>query len=327
MGPDRALRRGLVAMTLLAAACSADPGATSATTTTTVATPASTPASTTSSLSTTGTEAPISVEFELMTYNVAGLPTGLSKSEPAINTPIIGPRLNDYDIVLVQESWLTAEGASEELRNFHEILLDLADHEYESVPVPQPLGSDPRRPSALASDGLNRFSVYPFEPVEHIAWTTCGLASADCFALKGFSVATVTFADGVEAEVYNLHMDAGREDFAVRAENVAELIADIETRAAGKAVIVAGDFNLHLDRDPDAAQFAEVLAATGLTDVCTELGCDEPNLIDRVLYRPGDIVTIAPLEWRNDGAAFTRDDGEPLSDHDPIVVRFEISAS
>ena len=55
---------------------------------------------------------------------------------------------------------------------------------------------------------------------------------------------------------------------------------------------MAGDFNLHLDRDPDADQFAALLADTGLTDVCTELGCDEPNRIDKVLYRSNDAVTI-----------------------------------
>lgn len=306
----------LCATSLLAAACGSEGEDASPTTTT--AAPAST---------TTTTAPPSVVEFDLLTYNVAGLPDALSGSEPETNTPLIGPRLNDYDLVVVQESWLTTPDTPEDQRTYHEILLDLADHEFESVPLPAPFGTDPERPSALLSDGLNRFSDFPFTPVERHRWTTCGAASADCFSLKGFSVATTTFGDGLEVDVYNLHLDAGREDFEIRADNVEELTAHILENAEGHAVIVAGDFNLHLDRDPDAEQFASLLADTGLADVCTELECDEPNRIDKVLYRSGASVTIEPLEWRNDDSLFRRDDGEPLSDHEPVATRLRVTAT
>jgi len=313
------------AAVLIAASCSDDGGttasdnATTTTTTTTTTTAAPTTAPTT-------TVAP-AIEVELLTYNVAGLPDALSGSEPLTNTPLIGPLLNAYDVVLVQESWLTPDGVDEGSQTYHQILLDLASHQYESESLAAPLGSDPDRPSALLSDGLNRFSDYPFTSVERQRWLTCGIASADCLSLKGFSMATTTFAEGIEVDVYNLHLDAGREDFGIRAENVAELTAHILENSAGRAVIVGGDFNLHLDRDPDADQFASLLADAGLTDVCTELGCDQPNRIDKVLYRSGDGVTISALEWRNDSAIFTRDDGEPLSDHDPVAVQLSLTAS
>lgn len=317
----------LTALVLLVGACSSDADdatpttSTSAASTTTVATTTTgtTPDETT-------TTAPPAVEIELLTYNVAGLPDLLSGSEPATNTPLIGPRLNDYDIVLVQESWLTPADTPDDQRTYHGILVELADHEFESESLPAPLGTDPERPSAALSDGLNRFSDFPFTPVERHRWTTCGEASADCLSLKGFSVATTTLADGIEVDIYNLHLDAGRADFEIRADNVAELTAHILEHAEGRAVIVAGDFNLHLDRDPDADQFASLLADTGLSDVCTELGCDDPNRIDKVLFRSGDGVDITPLEWRNDADAFTRDDGEPLSDHDPVVARLRFEA-
>ena len=292
----------------------------STTTTSTTVSPTTAP----TTIAPTTTEAP-SLELELLTYNVAGLPTALSGSEPDVNTPLIGPLLNDYDIVLVQESWLTPEGTSDDLRTYHEILLDLADHEFESASLAAPLGSDPERPSALLSDGLNRLSDFPFEPVTRQRWLTCGEASADCLSLKGFSMATTTLADGIEVDIYNLHLDAGRADFAVRAENVAELSAHIAEHSAGRALIVAGDFNLHLDRDPDAAQFEQLLLDAGLIDVCTELACDQPNRIDKVLIRSNAEVTITPLEWRNAAESFTRDDGEPLSDHDPVVARLQFT--
>ena len=44
--------------------------------------------------------------FSVLTYNVAGLPAGISSSEPDINTPLISPLLNDYDIALVQEDFV-----------------------------------------------------------------------------------------------------------------------------------------------------------------------------------------------------------------------------
>jgi endonuclease/exonuclease/phosphatase family metal-dependent hydrolase len=313
----------LPAVLVLAAACSSGSG--DATPTTTTSTTTRTASSTTSEPPTT-TEAPDLV-IELLTYNVAGLPDLLSGSEPATNTPLIGPRLNDYDIVLVQESWLTPADTPDDQRTYHEILVELADHEFESESLPAPLGTDPDRPSAALSDGLNRFSDFPFTPVERHRWTTCGEASADCLSLKGFSVATTTLADGIEVDMYNLHLDAGRDDFEIRADNVAELTAHILEHSEGHAVIVAGDFNLHLDRDPDSDQFASLLADTGLSDVCTALGCDDPNRIDKVLYRSNDAVTITPLEWRNEAALFTRDDGEPLSDHDPIAVALRFTPS
>jgi len=318
------LAAATLAVILIAAACSddAEPTATDeTTTTTTTAAPTSAPPSTTT------TPPPTVVGIDLLTYNVAGLPDALSGSEPATNTPLIGPLLNNYDLVLVQESWLTPEGVDAGSQTYHEILLDLAEHAHESDSLAAPLGSDPDRPSALLSDGLNRFSDFAFTPVERQRWLTCGVASADCLSLKGFSVSTTTFADGIEIDIYNLHLDAGRADFEIRAENVAELTAHILEHSEGRAVVVGGDFNLHLDRDPDADQFAGLLADTGLTDVCTELACDEPNRIDKVLYRSSESVAIAALDWRNESADFTRDDGEPLSDHDPVAVRLEVTAA
>lgn len=314
----------LLALGILAAACSSTDAETSATTTTTVA--PTTVAPTAEAPSTTAPPPP-AVQVDLLIYNVAGLPDALSGSEPATNTPLIGPLLNNYDFVLVQESWLTPEDAPEGQETYHEILVDLAEFNHESESLAAPMGSDTDRPSALLSDGLNRFSGYPFTPVERQRWLTCGIASADCFSLKGFSVATTTFADGIEVDIYNLHLDAGREDFGIREENVAELTAHILENSDGRAVIVGGDFNLHLDRDPDADQFAGLLADAGLTDACTELACDEPNRIDRVAFRSGDDVTISALEWHNEAPTFTRDDGEPLSDHDPVLVRLEITAT
>ena len=44
-------------------------------------------------------------EFLLLTYNVAGLPEGISSSHPRTNIPQISPMLNEFGIVLVQEDF------------------------------------------------------------------------------------------------------------------------------------------------------------------------------------------------------------------------------
>ena len=41
----------------------------------------------------------------MLTYNVAGLPESLSGSTPSVNTQLISPKLNAYEIVNVQDSW------------------------------------------------------------------------------------------------------------------------------------------------------------------------------------------------------------------------------
>jgi Endonuclease/Exonuclease/phosphatase family len=270
--------------------------------------------------------------FTALTYNVAGLPAGLSGSEPDVNTELISPLLNAYDLVLVQESWINPDPPIPGLEVFHEVLVSQVTHPYLSDPAPPPLGSDPRRPEALVSDGLNRMSRLPFGELTRVMWDNCfGGAdtsdggAADCLSQKGFSVATTTIAPGVEVDVYNLHGEAGNTplDQQFRAADFEQLAEFIAVRSAGRAVIVGGDFNLNTDRVVDREVFDAFLAATGLTDVCGVLGCGEDaDRIDKFVYRSGGGVTIAPLTHRFERDTFRRDDGEPLSDHDPLAVTF-----
>lgn len=41
-----------------------------------------------------------------------------------------------------------------------------------------------------------------------------------------------------------------------------------------------------------------------------------------IRFRSGDLVTLTPLSWRFETDVFVRSDGEPLSDHDALAVRF-----
>lgn len=264
-------------------------------------------------------------ELDALSYNVAGLPEGLSGSMPATFMPLIGPRLNAYDLVLVQESWQTPDpNPFAPSRTYHEELVARVDHPYRSTPAEPPLGNDPRRPEALLADGLNRFSRFPFGPVTRVAWAGCNLTAADCLAFKGFSHARTELAPGVEVDVYNLHMEAGNseDDQRLRDEGIDQMLDAIESASAGRAVIVGGDFNLHGDEEPDASQYARFLREGGLTDVCAALDCPEPERIDKMAFRSGGGVEIEALTWRFATDEFAAPDGTPLSDHDPLAVRF-----
>jgi hypothetical protein len=274
-------------------------------------------------------------EFTALTYNVAGLPEPLSGSEPATNTPLISPLLNDYDVVLVQEDWIDPDPPAAGLDFYHDDLISQVDHEFLSTPAPPPLGSDPRRPEALVADGLNQMSRFPFGEVRREMWEGCfgsldtsDGGAADCPSQKGFSVSRMDLAAGAEVDVYNLHAEAGStpRDLEESAADFEQLADFIQEHSRGRAVIVGGDFNLHTDEEPDGGVFERFLAATDLTDVCEALDCGaDADQIDKFVFRSGGGVEIDALDHRFEREKFRRADGEPLSDHDALAVRFSWS--
>jgi hypothetical protein len=282
-----------------------------------------------------GCDEPRTGEFDALAYNVAGLPETLSGSQPLTNTPYISPLLNDYQLVLVQESWQTPipnpfEGV---FRVYHELLVADALHPYKSVSAPLPLGSNPARTTALVSDGLNRFSNSPFGDLTRVAWTGCfggadqsDRGAADCLAMKGFSKATHVFATGAEVDVYNLHGEAGSsaEDQRLSEADFVQLAAFINANSSGKAIIMGGDTNLHTESgNPDRATWQTFLNATGLSDVCGVVNCgSDNNRIDKFAFRSNAQVTIQALSHLFEREKFRRPDGAALSDHDALKVRF-----
>lgn len=273
-------------------------------------------------------------EFLALAYNVAGLPDILSDSEPAINTPFISPLLNDYDLVLVQEDWLTPDPNPSDLVVYHDLLAADARHPYQSVPMPIPFGTDPKRPQAVLSDGLNRFSWTEFGAMTHVRWEGCfggydtsDGGAADCLALKGFSVARHVLAPGIEVDIYDVHGEAGStdKDQALSAAGFQQLATFINEYSAGRAVILGGDTNLHTDPgDPDATVWDDFQAATDMSDVCAVVDCGaDATRIDKFAFRSSEHLTIEPLSHRFEREKFVRpSDKAPLSDHDALAVRF-----
>ncbi len=242
----------------------------------------------------------------VLTYNVAGLPQGISSSNPQVNIPIISPLLNAYDLVLAQEDFW-----------YHDELILDTTHPYVTLPYPED-------PTNQIGDGLNRFSIFPFGLFERTYWGMChGMldCASDCLAEKGFSFARMLLANGVEVDVYNLHVEAGGcdEDLIAREAGIRLLIAYAAEKSEGRAIIMAGDFNLHVVRDPeDGVLYNELIDGLNLRDACWEVDCGDER-IDRLLVRSSDTLNLEILSWAVP-PEFVTQDNEDLSDHKPVAV-------
>jgi len=246
----------------------------------------------------------VSGSFTVLTYNVAGLPQGISQSQPILNTPQISPRLNAFDIVLTQEDFF-----------YGKQLKSKATHPYYA----------PRSDKGTLGDGLSRFSTFPMSPVDHQTWQEChGVLwyANDCLTPKGFSFARHTIAPGVEIDIYDLHADAGpdKADQQTRSVDTDQLIAYVKEHSAGRAVIIGGDTNLR-SRPIDEASFKRLIDGLGLTDACVAAGDGKPRL-DRIVYRSGQGVELAAVKYQVEHEHFSVG-GLPLSDHQPVSVTFE----
>lgn len=286
-------------------------------------------------------------ELTVLSYNVAGLPQEVSTENPEEHIPLISPLLDEYDIVLTQEDFDWWVPALDELDfvNYHDRLRAEAGHDHRSAqhPGPAAVGLDEEsRPDLQVGDGLGILSRFPLADEERVPWTGCfgGFdvsdgGAADCLAMKGFAAWTVTLADGVEIEVIDLHAEAGGtdEDQRLQAENFDQLAEFIAERAEGRALVVAGDTNLHTDSDhedagggADTEIWQRFLERTGLTDACATLDCAETDAIDKLAYRSGGGVTIEARAHDFPEERFRSPAGEDLSDHPPLVVTLGWSA-
>jgi endonuclease/exonuclease/phosphatase family metal-dependent hydrolase len=268
---------------------------------------------------TTPAAAATSGTFNVLTYNVAGLPEGLSSGNPETNTPLISPRLAAYDIVNVQEDF-----------NYHAALYAGDNHPYRTATS----GGVP------FGDGLNTLSDYAFEDFERVKWNDC--TGTNCLTPKGFSLARVRLADGVFVDLYNVHTNADATDdaLAARRANIEQLSDFIQANSSGNAVIVMGDTNTRYTRSGD--NIRTLADENGLTDAWVRLakggvrptqGADAllcpttapPNdceVVDKVLYRGSKLLTLDATRYNNEWASFLDSAGGNLSDHFPHAVDF-----
>ncbi|MGV9455119.1 jacalin-like lectin [Streptomyces sp. NPDC003635] len=268
---------------------------------------------------TTAATAATTGSFNVLTYNIAGLPLGLGDSDPETNTPLIGQRLGPYDIVHVQEDF-----------NYHASLYATDTHPYRTA----------TSGGAGIGDGLNTLSDYGFEDFERVKWKDC--TGTNCLTPKGFTLARVRLTEGAFVDLYNVHTNADSDDdaLAARRANIEQLSDFIQANSSGNAVIVMGDTNTRYTRAGD--NIRTLLAENGLKDPWVDLVrggsapapgsdalvCDaaaptnDCEVVDKVLYRGSDLLSLNATRYHNEWASFLREDGEHLSDHFPHTVGF-----
>ncbi|NHD18231.1 MULTISPECIES: jacalin-like lectin [Actinopolyspora] len=279
-----------------------------------VTVPASTPAA---------AESPESGSFTAVTYNIAGLPDGLSSGEVdrETATTAIGERLNSYDLINVQEDF-----------NYHAALYSGDNHPHRTSTTG----------GAGIGSGLNSMSNRPYSELDRVTWDDCWIGSGDCLTPKGFTFRRVRLAEGVYLDVYNLHADAGVTDgdLEARRANLEQLSTYLQSHSQGNAVLVMGDTNTRYTREGD--DIADFASDNGLTDAWVQrarggtapapgsdaLLCPEQNpgtsceVVDKILYRGSELLSLDATSYRNLDDEFRTDDGRKLSDHFPIAADF-----
>jgi endonuclease/exonuclease/phosphatase family metal-dependent hydrolase len=247
--------------------------------------------------------------IRLVTYNVAGLPEGLSSSHPVLNLPLVGKLLNKYDLALVQEDFAYPELLRQHLR------------------LPYASAAFVRGQALHFGDGLSQFGKLPFGVPWRAAWRAChGVVDSyfDCLTPKGLALIRVQLTPQTSLDVYDVHLDAGsgEGDVAARAAQLKQLMATVTEMSANNAVLVGGDFNL---TEAERASFYLLSSTVRLVDVCVALRCPDPARIDRVLFRDSPALALHPRSWRLDHA-FRDRRGGPLSDHLPVAIELAWTA-
>ena len=253
--------------------------------------------------------------FSVLSYNVHGLPDLLTNTaKPGVDRMTqISPLLNAYDLVGLQEVF-TPEN--------HEAVLAQIDHGFVET-FNTPLKEDRAYGAGLeilASTGSHLES-------ESLYYDTCyGTidGSGDCLASKGVQLVTLDLGDAPLTFI-NTHHEAGGgvEDEDARERQVMQVIEALEALPSDRAVLYVGDFNLR-ESDPADVALLDAYAAAGLRNLCHELGCDEPERIDRIHLRDSDVITLTGLTWKV-ATEFIDEDGADLSDHHAIAGTLEWS--
>ncbi|URZ15184.1 jacalin-like lectin [Clostridium felsineum] len=262
--------------------------------------------------------------FSVLDYNVAGLPEGLSSSNPADNTLQMSPLFNDYDVASVEEDFA-----------YNDQLLKYITAPY----ITKTSGNVP------FGDGLNFISKYPFFDTDRVTWNKRHgviVDGSDELTPKGFMYSQYEFEPGVYVDIYTLHADAGDDEgsYEARRDNMSQLAAYINQNSKGNAVIVMGDTNTRYTRQQDNIRQA-LVDTCNLQDAWVKLDrngvypstgnplMDETNrnsadfeVVDKILFRGSKSVSLDALSYRLEDTKFVDKKGNQLSDHYPITAQF-----
>jgi endonuclease/exonuclease/phosphatase family metal-dependent hydrolase len=202
-----------------------------------------------------------------------------------------------------------------------------------------------RHPFKLVNSGLSLLGRYPLVGLESMHFSVDG-DGQNWPANKGILMAQFNVG-GMPLDVYTTHFAAGRKERSVRDKPIQtrEAIEFVQSHSpAEHAVILLGDFNMKTLPEEERMTPAEIeagmqdltglnrdeclqvlKAALGLTDVMEELHGEIIDTPDHILYRSGTSAGLTATRFQFDGEEFYFNNGERLSDHEPLIAEFRLS--
>ena len=259
-----------------------------------------------------------------MSYNIKGLPGLLVSSRyKSRRYSLIGKHLAERgaagpDVVLLQE------GFSSDTRE----LIEASGFPHVSR---GPYGS----PFFGVDSGLYILSRHPILAQDQMTFGAANCHRWDCLANKGVQFVRISIPGlPLPLEVFNTHLQAGRDNAPARRRQV-KLLVEFYKRnhVAGSPVIFGGDFNIRPRVDRET--YDEFVVGTGLGSsgkYCVDRGCARSadtgrhgaweSTVDHQFYSLDGAVQITPV--RLERSLGDPVDGSRLSDHLAHEVVFDL---
>lgn len=270
---------------------------------------------------------PRRLQFGVLSYNIKGLPGFAAPGYDEDRYGDIGRLLAERnlggrgpDIVALQESFVARTAELRALAGFA--------HSAKGPDAATLWGVD---------SGLWILSRYPILKEERLAFGPKLCATWDCYANKGVQLARIQLPGApYPVDVYNTHMQAGREHDEIRRAQVKVILEFVKkTHQPGAPIVFAGDFNFRPGRgDKSFEDFLRGSALTHAGKLFLRLRAPAAALPDaaRLFESSVDhqfIDTAAALPFRlkplNAERSFTAlVKGRALSDHPGYEVRYEL---
>jgi hypothetical protein len=272
--------------------------------------------------------------LSVLSYNVRGLPSLITRDDPRHRAKAIGVRARAYDVVMFQEDFeyhsilrrrmedsIGAAGSGmvfDPRRLVAQILLAPVAAVLPHFSLPYGAGlSTFVKPSLALPSNVGRA---PFRVCD--GWLG---AAFDCWASKGYLRVRIHAPEGGVIDVYSTHLDAGRgkRPNKTRRRQLRILADAIEKNSGNRPIIVGGDLNLDSNQPDDLAVMMEFRDRLQLHD--SGAGPVRPfwKQRDYLLYRSG---THADIDVEQAGEALEFTDGShALSDHPAVYARFRVS--
>lgn len=271
------------------------------------------------------------IPLRVLSYNIWGLPSPIGKAPWRYLE--IAKRLEKYDVIAIQEAWDPQTDILWKLRRSHPYL------------------AFGRKPHGLfGASGIMILSRFPITKVARLTYSDCRFT--DCLENKGAVGARIEITPEVEVDVYTTHLNAHAQYAAARSIQIAELARFVNEFSAGRALILAGDFNADF-QTPNYLELKNGLNLQDSYDAFTA-GLSDPSLeqtigatydgehngwvtgdkgrferLDYIFSRDSQDVRLAVKDSRVCFKETIRSDrGDfPLSDHYGLTTLFEIESS